>query len=199
MSRKSKEQAEETRALLIDTAGHLFGTLGYADTTINDICNKSSLTKGAFFHHFPSKKAIFEEIWNRLEVAMDQAAAEETKRHLKESDDPYAAFIAGCRIFLQHVSEPAFQQIVYIDGPAVLGIQTWMARDAGMGMRNIGSGLKHLSQQGLIEDAHRYDLAVLIYGALQGIAKTLSYQKNFSKTTADSLFTSFEQLVRSLK
>jgi AcrR family transcriptional regulator len=199
MSRRSKEQAEETRELLVRTARHLFGNQGYAETTIADICKKANLTKGAFFHYFANKKAIFEEIWTTLEVGMDRASAAETKKVLQESDDPYAAFIAGCRIFLEYVSDPVFQQIVYIDGPAVLGIQKWMDQDAGMGMRNIGSGLKYLSQQGVIEEKGRYDLTVLIYGALQGIAKTLSYQKNTSKTTADSLFTAFEKLVRSLK
>ncbi len=198
MSDESKNQAEETRGLLLRTARHLFGTQGYSETTIADICSKAALTKGAFFHYFPNKKAIFEEIWKTLETAMDNAAAAESRNFRQKTDDPYASFLAGCRIFLTHVSDPTFQQIVYIDGPAVLGNQTWMERDARLGMRNIGSGLKYLSQQGLIEDKNRYDLVVLIYGALQGIAKTLSHQERASKTTADSLFAAFEKLVRSL-
>ena len=198
MSEESKNQVEETRELLLRTASHLFGTQGYSDTTITDICSKAALTKGAFFHYFPNKKAIFEEIWKTLEVKMDNAAAAESRKFRQKTDDPYAPFLAGCRIFLAHVSDPAYQQIVYIDGPAVMGTQTWMERDARLGMRNIGSGFKYLSQQGLIEDKNRYDLVVLIYGALQGIAKALSHQKGSSKTTADSLFAAFEKLVRSL-
>lgn len=198
MARSTRKDTELTRKTILSSAKFLFGTKGFSETTIAEICAKSGLTKGALFHHFATKEALFEEIWTDMEVTMDTAAAHAVTQVPNIKDDPYAGFIAGCRVFLAHVSQPEYQQIVYIDGPAVLGMQKWMERDAGLGMRNIGSGLKFLAKRGLIAQSNRYALTVLIYGALQGIAKTLSFQGNDRKASAEDLFVAFEKLVRSV-
>jgi len=199
VARNNQKDAEQTRKAILAAATHLFGTKGFADTTISEICVQSGHTKGALFHYFSSKEILFEEIWTAMEAHMDTAAAEKFLKVSLETNDPYAGFLAGCRIFIEHVSEAKFQQIVRIDGPAVLGMQEWMKRDAGMGMRNLGSGLKYLSSQGLIEKENRYALTVLIYGALQGIAQTISTESNDAHANTDELFEAFERLVRSLR
>ena len=59
MAKRSKADAEKTRARLIEVAMHLFGTRGYADTSIADICDELDITKGALFHHFKTKVVDF--------------------------------------------------------------------------------------------------------------------------------------------
>lgn len=199
MARRTPEATEETRKAIVDAARFLFGTRGFAETKISDICARINLTKGALFHHFKSKEALFEEIWMDMEVSMDTAAAHKTLEVLNETLDPYIAFIAGCRIYVDHVSRREFQQIVYIDGPVIIGMEKWMEQDANMGMRNIGSGLKLLSKVGMIKEESRYALTVLTYGALQSIAKTLSFQSITSRTNSDELFSAFENLILAAK
>lgn len=53
------------RATLVDTRQKLFGATissiaekGYAATAVDEICTKAGVTKGAFFHHFPSKQSL---------------------------------------------------------------------------------------------------------------------------------------------
>lgn len=51
---------EETRTKILGAALWAIRTKGYAATTVDDICQHAGVTKGAFFHHFPSKDAMAE-------------------------------------------------------------------------------------------------------------------------------------------
>jgi TetR/AcrR family transcriptional regulator, transcriptional repressor for nem operon len=46
------------RAKLLEVATALVRQKGYAATSIDDLCKAAGVTKGAFFHHFPSKEAL---------------------------------------------------------------------------------------------------------------------------------------------
>lgn len=46
------------RAKLLDAALALIRTNGYSATSVDDLCKAAGVTKGAFFHHFPSKEAL---------------------------------------------------------------------------------------------------------------------------------------------
>jgi AcrR family transcriptional regulator len=63
------EKAEATRARLVEVAGELFGERGYEDTPIEDVLERTGVSKGALYHHFPSKEALFEEVYRTGEQA----------------------------------------------------------------------------------------------------------------------------------
>ncbi|MCU0903556.1 MAG: TetR/AcrR family transcriptional regulator [Tabrizicola sp.] len=48
----------EARARLIEAARSLVRHKGFAATSVDDLCAAAGVTKGAFFHHFPSKEAL---------------------------------------------------------------------------------------------------------------------------------------------
>lgn len=52
-------RSEETRNRIIETASRLFSTNGYNATGVAEICQVAEVSKGAFYHHFPSKQALF--------------------------------------------------------------------------------------------------------------------------------------------
>jgi TetR/AcrR family transcriptional regulator, transcriptional repressor for nem operon len=65
------------REKLLDAALALIRTKGYEATTVDDLCSKAGVTKGAFFHHFPSKEALgvaAAEHWSRVTSAFFAAA-----------------------------------------------------------------------------------------------------------------------------
>lgn len=48
----------DARTKLLDAAIALVRAQGYAATTVDELCRKAGVTKGAFFHHFESKDAL---------------------------------------------------------------------------------------------------------------------------------------------
>lgn len=70
----TQQRGEETRSRILDAAGELFAQRGYDATSVADICERASVTKGGFYHHFASKEAVFLELRDRwlqpLEAAL---------------------------------------------------------------------------------------------------------------------------------
>ena len=65
MPRKTKEEAEKTRARILANALSLFVKKGYEHTTFTDIAARLKLTKGAVYWHFASKEALLMELVDR--------------------------------------------------------------------------------------------------------------------------------------
>ena len=65
------ERSEETRARILQAAEECIAERGYDGTGVAEICQRARLSKGAFYHHFPSKQAVFLELLNRWLAALD--------------------------------------------------------------------------------------------------------------------------------
>ncbi len=59
-----QSRSESTRSHIIEAATHLFSKTGYDATGVAEICQAAGVSKGAFYHHFPSKQAVFMELLN---------------------------------------------------------------------------------------------------------------------------------------
>lgn len=59
-----QQRSEDTRAQIIEAAVQLFCRSGYDATGVAEICSLAAVSKGAFYHHFPSKKDLFLAIVN---------------------------------------------------------------------------------------------------------------------------------------
>lgn len=196
MAKRSKADAEKTRARLIEVAVRLFGARGYADTSIADICDELAITKGALFHHFKTKEALFREVWTRLQVEMDTEARQEAIA-ARSLTDPYAAFMAGSRTYLQYVARQDFRQIVFVDGPAVLGQKGWYESDHDLGIQNVSAGVRYLSKKGLVAPENVEPMAILLQSALNGAGFALL--RDPDAATVERFYTAFETLVKSLR
>ncbi len=67
----TQQRGEETRSHILDIAGELFAQHGYDATSVADICEGAGVTKGAFYHHFESKQAVFLELRDRWLKPLD--------------------------------------------------------------------------------------------------------------------------------
>lgn len=66
MVRRTKEEAQETRAHLLDAAERLFSEQGVTSTSLNDIARAAGVTRGALYHHFKNKTDLIEALLDRV-------------------------------------------------------------------------------------------------------------------------------------
>lgn len=76
-------RAEATRQAIIDAAVDVFNEMGYGDTTLSDIIDRTKITKGAFYYHFPDKEAVAGAIIEEGGVRVEEAT-----RRVTESASP---------------------------------------------------------------------------------------------------------------
>jgi AcrR family transcriptional regulator len=60
--RQMQTRSVETRKKIIEASQELFSRAGYDSASVADICRRAGISKGAFYHHFPSKQAVFLEL-----------------------------------------------------------------------------------------------------------------------------------------
>jgi AcrR family transcriptional regulator len=113
--------AEETRNALLDEATALFATRGYAGTSLEDVAAASRVTRGAVYHHFSGKRALFEAVLDRMEnEAIQQIAAAATA-----ATDAWDAAMLALDAFLERCCDPVYGRVVWQEGPAALGWKGW--------------------------------------------------------------------------
>ncbi|MGB9749411.1 MAG: TetR/AcrR family transcriptional regulator [Caldisericia bacterium] len=73
-------KGEETKKKIMEVGENLFSETGYDATSVQDICSKAEISKGAFFHHFPTKEFLFLEILNDYLFKLDNKMNEIEKK-----------------------------------------------------------------------------------------------------------------------
>ncbi|HMU93681.1 MAG TPA: TetR/AcrR family transcriptional regulator [Anaerolineales bacterium] len=79
-----QQRSEETRSKILGAAIKLFSTRGFNSASVDDICRDAGISKGAFYHHFKSKQALFlalldgwlQTIDNAIEASKDKTVPE---------------------------------------------------------------------------------------------------------------------------
>jgi len=119
------EQGRATRAALIKVATELFAAHGYEATAIPAILQAAGVSRGALYHHFESKEALFEAVLESVEADVMARAT----RAAAAARDPLDGLRRGCAAYLALCREPRVRQISLIDAPAVVGWQRWREID----------------------------------------------------------------------
>jgi AcrR family transcriptional regulator len=136
--RTQAARTEATTGQLLAAARELFGRDGYAATSIDAVAAAAGLTKGAAYHHFANKGALFRAVF----VDEQDRVTAELLRTTAAAADPFAALRRGCRTFLELCLDPAFRQIALLDGPAVLGWQEVRAIQSERALRVLADGMR---------------------------------------------------------
>lgn len=123
-SRRQQYSASTKRAL-VHVAEELFSVQGYAGTPLDAIVSGADVTKGALYHHFSGKQALFEAVFERVE----SESAQRIQQTMKGIKDPWQAAMVGLRAFLDVVQEPGYRRIVIQEGPAVLGYERFREQE----------------------------------------------------------------------
>lgn len=194
MARSNRERTEATRSALIQSARALFVAHGYADTSTPQIVAAAGVTRGALYHHFADKEALFRAVVEEEARAVAQAieaAAPHTLPALQ-------ALKAGGNAFLDAMSEPGRSHLLLVEAPAVLGTETLDALDALQGGRTLREGLEAAAAAGLLPDLPLEPLAALLSAAFDRAARALAAGANRQKwqTALEALIDGLARNVR---
>jgi AcrR family transcriptional regulator len=125
MAKQAERRAATTEAIL-KAGRRLFGERGFAATTMDDIAEAAQVAKGAVYHHFATKEAVFEAVFDA--VSRDLVA--DVERATRTERDVLAAMVAGTQHYFAACAKGPTCQIILRDGPAVLGWERWREIDA---------------------------------------------------------------------
>ena len=70
-----EERSQETRSSILAAAEQSFAERGYDVTSVDSICRAAGVSKGAFYHHFPSKGSVFVALLNAWLADLDRQFA----------------------------------------------------------------------------------------------------------------------------
>ena len=159
--RSQEERRASTRRQLLTAARALFAEKGYADTSTPDIVKAAGVTRGALYHHFADKQALFaavvEEEHAILALTIHQAAEAG-----EDEPGPIKALIRGGEAFLDAMQDEGRRRMLIIDAPAVLGREAVDAIDARHGLRTLIEGVEAAIVAGAIRDMPVLPLAHLL-------------------------------------
>lgn len=145
MTRPRTEMIAETRTKLIAAARRAFGTIGYANASMDDFTAEAGLTRGALYHHFGDKKGLLQAVIQQIDTEMT------ARLHAIRAKAPtrWQGFVDECVAYLEMALEPEIQQIMFRDGNAILGdISQWPSANGCI--RSLADALRHLQAEGEI-------------------------------------------------
>ena len=154
---RRQQYSASTKKALVACARKLFTEHGYANTSLDAVVAGAEVTKGALYHHFSGKQALYEAVFEEVE----QEASKRISRALTGSRDPWVKASAGLRAFLAAVQDPTYQRIVIQEGPAILGYERFREQE-------------ERSTFGIVQDIVRSVLASSAYDLQEPMLGTFS-------------------------
>jgi AcrR family transcriptional regulator len=123
-------RAEETRQRVVATARRLFVEQGYFATGTTEIVEAAGVgTRGALYHHFDNKQALFLAVLEEIEADLG------TKVGVTITGDTWLERLEqALSAFLDASLDPEVRRVLLIDGPAVLGWDVWREVEARYGL-----------------------------------------------------------------
>ena len=161
-----RQQTEATTRRILAAARELFTSNGYAGTSTEQVVIKAGVTRGALYHHYRNKEALFEAVFFELQeeigTRISQSGASEK--------DLWVDLVLGCCVFLDACCEPSVRQIVILDAPAVLGTAAWRGADERYSTHQLRNCLQMLAEKGDLSEID-VDMATdMLNGALNEAA-----------------------------
>jgi AcrR family transcriptional regulator len=164
---RRQDYSSSTKRALLENATELFTDHGYAGTSLDEVVAAARVTKGALYHHFPSKLALFESVYNHLQ----EMTTRQIEKKLNRVKDPWERAAVGLRAFLDACREPKFRRIVLQEGPVALGHERWTeaerAASLGIVQRTVDALLKDIGGGEELSES----FAIVFYGAIRSASE----------------------------
>ena len=156
-SRRSQHTAD-TRTALIKAARRLFGERGYAGVSLDEVCRRARVTKGALYHHFENKEDLFLAVYEQVEEDLVAAGAGATDTNA----DFWDLLQGAAGAFLDVCGRPDARHII-VEAPAVLGWARARAAEERYSLGQLQLGLEAAATAGLVRTQSPAVLAQLLF------------------------------------
>jgi AcrR family transcriptional regulator len=170
-----RAMAEDTRQRVVDTARRLFSEKGYFATSTTEIVEAAGVgTRGALYHHFESKQALFRAVFEAVEVDLGDrvAVALSATSWFERLRQALSAFLDAA------VEESDVRRILLIDGPAVLGWELWREIEARYGLGAIRHMLDEGAKEGSLVVADSEAMCHLLLSVVDEAALYIAHAAN---------------------
>lgn len=174
---RREQYSEATRAALLDAATAQFAERGYVRTALDDVATATQVTRGAVYHHFDGKQALFEAVLDRLETEAMQRISEAAAR----TSDPWDAALAGLDAFLDRCCDPVYGRVVWQEGPVALGWSGWKECEEKYAYGLTEQFLRNLMEAGYVDPAPLETSSRLVFGLLGAAGLALAEADDASK------------------
>ncbi|SDT51695.1 transcriptional regulator, TetR family [Paenibacillaceae bacterium GAS479] len=176
--KRNKEETKETVIKLIEVARKNFTEIGYANSSLEVIAAEAELTRGAVYHHFKSKKKLFQLVLESIQ----KEVGDQVEQAASASEQSWEQLILGCRAFVSSAVEPQRKRILLIDGPSVLGWEAWRIMDEENSMRHLREQLQLMQQQGHLKPLPLHAMTHFLSGALNESALWIAESPDTDKS-----------------
>jgi AcrR family transcriptional regulator len=179
-SRRS-DYSESTRQALVDSAVEMFTKHGYAGTSLDAIARRARVTKGALYHHFSGKQALFEAAFDVVE----KAAVTRLSEVVAGDGSAWDRAVRGVELYIQSCLDPSYQRIVVHEGPVVMGWERWRETEDHFSYGLVRDTIEALIQAGEIVKLPVEVTARVLFGALSAGATFIAGADNPKKAGAE--------------
>jgi AcrR family transcriptional regulator len=178
---KRAAQGRATRGQLIEVATRLFAEHGYEGTSIEAVLSAAGVSRGALYHHFPGKEALFEAVVVAVsdQVTVDLAAA------VSGRTDPVDVMRTAALAWIGLAADPVIQRVVLVDAPSVLGWERWRDMDGGRTLGTLRAMLQAVSDSGRLPSALVNPFSHMILAALDEIVLVVARAPDAAAAVAE--------------
>jgi AcrR family transcriptional regulator len=167
---KRAAQGRATRDQLIEVATGLFAEHGYEGTSIEAVLAAAGVSRGALYHHFAGKDALFEAV---VQALADRITAELSVL-IQEAPDAVSTLHTAAMAWIDLAGDPVVQRILLIDAPSVVGWERWQAMDGRRAMDAMQAILTAVAEEGRLAPEFVDPFAHMVLAAMDQIALVIA-------------------------
>jgi AcrR family transcriptional regulator len=178
------QHAEDTRRSLLDASRHEFAAKGFAGASLDDIASRARVTKGALYHHFPSKAALLEAVYVELE---EEIATKVRNATTSAGGAAMARVAAALDAFFRASADPVYLRIVPHEAPFVLGRIKGRRLDHAIGLDVVVDLITALKGEGLLGDVPIEMSARIFLAAVSEVAMSAAHSDAPDRVRAEGM------------
>lgn len=163
-------QGRATREQLIEVATGLFAERGYEETSIEAVLAAAGVSRGALYHHFAGKDALFEAVLEAVENGVTARLTAE----ITGAPDAVSAVESAALAWIEMAGDPVIQRIILSDAPSVLGLERWRAMNEEYSLGATRLLLQAVADEGRLSPALVAPFALMLLGALDELAMAIA-------------------------